>query len=42
MINEKALVNETLKGDLEAFEKIVDAYKNKLFSFFAIKQLQPL
>jgi RNA polymerase sigma-70 factor (ECF subfamily) len=34
MINEKALVNETLKGDLEAFEKIVDAYKNKLFSFF--------
>lgn len=33
MINEKALVTEALKGELEAFEQIVDAYKNKLFSF---------
>lgn len=33
MIDEKALVTSALNGDIEAFEKIVDAYKNKLFSF---------
>jgi RNA polymerase sigma-70 factor (ECF subfamily) len=33
MIDERALVIDALKGELGAFEKIVDAYKNKLFSF---------
>ena len=33
MIEEKVLVKSTLQGDISAFEEIVDAYKNRLFSF---------
>ncbi len=32
-MDEKALVESVLNGDYEAFEEIVDKYKNKLYSF---------
>lgn len=33
MTDEKALVKSACNGDIQAFEEIVDAYKNKLYSF---------
>lgn len=33
MADERALIAETLNGDIRAYEEIVELYKNKLFSF---------